>query len=131
MRERVLKRDRLRCRACGAQGRLLVHHRDRSNEPNLLVTLCIRCHVRIHCSLGVRYWLSGLLLKLWRELHQEEPMQLQLALRSVAKRERSAHAFGQARGAALAPFSLHGANRGVRVARTICTAPAVFGPGER
>ncbi len=91
MRERVLERDRFRCRACGARRRLLVHHRDQSNEPNLLVTLCIRCHVRIHRSLGVRYWLSGLLLKLWRELHQHDPMQLQLTLRFVAKKDRSEH----------------------------------------
>jgi hypothetical protein len=131
MRERVLERDRFRCRACGAQRRLLVHHRDQSNEPNLLVTLCIRCHVRIHRSLGVRYWLSGLLLKLWRELHQHDPMQLQLTLRFVAKKDRSEHFSEQRRCAGLAPFSRHEANRGVRVARTIRTAPAVFGPGER
>ena len=99
MREGVLEHDRFRCRACGAGKRLLVHHRDRSNEPILPVTLCIRCHVRIHRSLGVRYWLSGLLLKLWRELHQQEPMQLQLALRSVAEKDRSEDAFEQARGA--------------------------------
>ena len=121
IREQVVERDRFRCRACGTRRRLLVHHRDRSNEPDLLVTLCIRCHVRIHRSLGVRYWLSGLVLKLWRELHRHEPMQLQLAL----------NAFEQARDAALAPFSPDEANQGVRVRRTICTATAVFGPGRR
>jgi len=80
MREHVLERDRFRCRACGQQRRLLVHHPDLHNEPKLLVTLCSRCHVRIHRSLGVRCWLSGLLLKLWRELHQHEPVQLPLRL---------------------------------------------------
>jgi hypothetical protein len=105
MREGVLERDRFRCRACGQQRRLLVHHRYPRNEPKLLVTLCTRCHVRIHRSLGVRYWLSGLLLKLWRELHQHEPVQLPLAFRPVAKRERSERGFEQARSAALALFS--------------------------
>lgn len=131
MRERVLERDRLRCRACGGRRRLLVHHRDQSNEPDLLVTLCIRCHVRVHRSLGVRYWLSDLLLKLWRELHQHEPMQLQLALRFVAKGERSEHALGQGRGPALALFSEHETNRGVHVASATHPAPAVFGACER
>jgi hypothetical protein len=35
----------------------------------LLVTLCIRCHVRLHHSLRVRRWLPDALLGLWRELH--------------------------------------------------------------
>ncbi len=106
MRERVLERDRFRCRACGQQRRLLVHHRDSRNEPKLLVTLCTRCHVRIHRSLGVRYWLSGLLLKLWRELHQHEPVQLPLAFRAVAKRRRSERGFEQqVRSAGRALFS--------------------------
>jgi len=68
--------------ARGAKSRLLVHHRDHSNAPKVLVTLCMRCHIRIHRSSGVRHWLSGLLLQLWRELHQHEPMQLRLALHS-------------------------------------------------
>ena len=58
----------------------MVHHRHRSNAPKVLVTLCIRCHIRIHRSSGIRHWLSGLPLQLWRELH--EPMQLRLALHS-------------------------------------------------
>lgn len=45
-------------------------------KPRVLVTLCRRCHVRIHRSLGVRYWLSGLLLNVWRELDQHEQMQI-------------------------------------------------------
>jgi len=85
MRERVLERDRLRCRACGARSRLVVHHRDGSNEPDGLVTLCIRCHTRIHRSSGLRHWLSGTSLGLWRELHRRDPMQLQLAFKNAAK----------------------------------------------
>ena len=86
MRERVLERDRLRCRACGARSRLVVHHRDGSNEPDGLVTLCIRCHTRIHRSSGLRHWLSGTLLRLWRELHRRDPVQLQLAFKNAAKK---------------------------------------------
>jgi hypothetical protein len=50
LRELVLKRDRFRCCACGAESRLVVHHRDGRNVKPLL-TLCIRCHVRLHHSL--------------------------------------------------------------------------------
>ena len=79
LRERVLKRDRFRCSVCRTRSPLLVHHRERNNETKSLITLCIRCHVRIHRSLGLRYWLSGRLRTLWRELHPHEPEQLQLA----------------------------------------------------
>jgi hypothetical protein len=44
LRDRILKRDRYRCRGCGARSRLVVHHRDRRNEEELLLTLCIGCH---------------------------------------------------------------------------------------
>jgi hypothetical protein len=67
--------------------RLVVHHRERSNAPASLVTLCIRCHTRIHCSSGVRHWLSGRLLRLWRELHLRDPVQLQLLFRNTAKKD--------------------------------------------
>ena len=69
LRELVLERDRFRCRGCGKRAALVVHHRDRRNRANLLVTLCIRCHIRIHRSSGLRYWFSEMLARLWRELH--------------------------------------------------------------
>jgi hypothetical protein len=110
MRERVLERDRFRCRVCGARQRLLIHHRDRHNEPKVLVTLCSRCHVRIHRSLGVRHWLSGLLLKLWREPHRHEPMQLRLAL-GPARTERTENTFDQTDSTVLAPLPVGRENR--------------------
>jgi hypothetical protein len=121
MRERVLERDRFRCRACGTERRLLVHHRTLNNEPQVLVTLCIRCHVRIHRSLGVRYWLSGLLLKLWRELHQDEPLQLLLALDPVTGGQGLPCVFEQAGSAVRAPLSPRQANPlpGIRAARAL------------
>jgi hypothetical protein len=69
LRDRILKRDRYRCRGCGARSRLVVHHRDRRNEEELLLTLCIGCHMRVHHSYGLRHWLPAMLLGLWRELH--------------------------------------------------------------
>ncbi len=89
LRERVLERDRFRCRGCGKRSALVVHYRDRRNRANLLVTLCIRCHMRIHHSSGWRYWLSEMLVRLWRELHPNDPVQLQLTFRKAAKRKSS------------------------------------------
>ncbi len=89
LRERVLERDRFCCRGCGKRSALVVHHRDRRNRANLLVTLCIRCHLRIHHSSGWRYWFSAMLVRLWRELHPNAPMQLQLTLRNAEKKEKS------------------------------------------
>jgi len=74
----ILKRDRFRCRVCGVGRRLVVHHRDESNAKHLLITLCIRCHVRLHRSRRLRYWVPEALLRLWRELHPAVPLQLQL-----------------------------------------------------
>jgi hypothetical protein len=82
----VLERDRFRCRGCGSKRwALVIHHRDGHNRTDLLVTSCIRCHVRIRHSLGLKYWFSTLLLRLWRELHPNEPMQLQLTFEKADK----------------------------------------------
>jgi hypothetical protein len=89
LRERMLERDRFCCRGCGKRSALVVHHRDRRNRANLLVTLCIRCHIRIHHSSGWRYWFSKMLVRLWRELHPNAPMQLQLTFRNAEKKEKS------------------------------------------
>jgi len=132
MRERVLERDRFRCRACGARRGLLVHHRARDNGARALITLCIRCHVRIHRSLGIRYWLSGLLLKLWRELHQHEPMQLRLALWPVTQGQLSPHAFEPAASAVTAPLFRRLANREEPLPGAICcTARTLLELGAR
>jgi hypothetical protein len=89
LRERVLERDRFRCRGCGRRSELVVHHRDRHNQADLLVTLCIRCHIRIHHASGLKYWFSKTLVRLWRELHPSAPMQLQLTFRNAEKKENS------------------------------------------
>jgi hypothetical protein len=87
LREQILERDQFRCSACQTRSRLLVHHRDQNNQARSLITLCIRCHMRIHHSVGLRRWLSGQLLQLWRELHPSDPEQLQLAFNNVAKND--------------------------------------------
>jgi hypothetical protein len=87
LRDRILKRDRFRCRCCGARSRLVVHHRDRRNEEELLLTLCIGCHMRVHHSHGMRNWLPKMLLGWWREWHEGEPVQLQLALTNVPSKD--------------------------------------------
>jgi hypothetical protein len=89
LRERVLVRDRFRCRGCGKRSALIVHHRDRRNRTNLLVTLCVRCHVRIHRSSGLKYWFPEILVRLWREVHPNAPMQLQLSFQDVEKKNHS------------------------------------------
>ena len=102
LRERVLKRDRFGCRVCGASAPLVVHHRDGRNEARLLVTLCAGCHMRLHHSYGFRHWLSGLLLRLWRELHHRDLVQLQLSLKKTSKVKTST-AFNLVRKPAVSP----------------------------
>jgi hypothetical protein len=89
LRERVLERERFCCRGCGKRSALVVHHRRRHNRANLLVTLCVRCHIRIHRSSGWRYWFSEMLVRLWRELHPNAPMQLKLTFRNADETETS------------------------------------------
>jgi len=106
LRERVLERDRFRCRACGARSPLVVHHRDRSNQPESLVTLCIRCHMRIHRSSGFRYWFSAILMRLWRDLHPRKPVQLQLALKNATKKQTSGNSLKKTSVVTMPLFSL-------------------------
>jgi hypothetical protein len=85
LRDLILKRDRFRCRACGSARRLVVHHRYERNASSLLITLCIRCHVRLHHSRRFRSWVPEALLGLWNELHPSEPLQLQLAFNNEGR----------------------------------------------
>jgi hypothetical protein len=62
----------------------------------LLITLCIRCHIRIHRSSGLKYWFSEILVRLWRELHPNAPIQLQLSFQNVDKKNNSKGVFKEA-----------------------------------
>jgi hypothetical protein len=106
LRELVLERDRFRCRGCGKRSALVVHHRDRHNRANLLITLCIRCHIRIHRSLGLRYWFSEMLARLWHELHPNAPMQLQLYFRNIGYKDNSKGLYEEATGKVLPLLTL-------------------------
>jgi len=58
----VMRRDQFRCKACGTNQGLIVHHKGgleapvsrwlankgKSNDPNNIVTLCTSCHDAIH-----------------------------------------------------------------------------------
>ena len=59
--------------------RLVVHHRGGDNQKRWLITLCIGCHTRVHRYRALRSWVPEVLLKLWRERHPREPVQLQFA----------------------------------------------------
>jgi hypothetical protein len=83
----VIRRDGFRCRACGANSRLLVHHRATNSEERSLITLCVRCHIRVHRWRWFRYRVSSTLVQLWTELHAGAPLQLQFPLGTPAQTE--------------------------------------------
>ena len=78
-REEVLDRDGRQCRGCEGRELLIVHHRTGEQSPAQMITLCARCHARVHRLQAIRYWLPPLLLTLWEEQHPNRPLQLQLA----------------------------------------------------
>jgi len=84
-REAILRRDHFQCRVCGCpeERQLLVHHRDgASNDPSTLITLCRKCHVRIHRTFrpGWGFLVQSLLRRLWREANQTLAEQRLLSL---------------------------------------------------
>lgn len=70
-RREIMRRDGFRCRRCGAKGRLNVHHRHYvyGRQPwqypdSNLVTLCERCHRRVHLMQHVRWAIWMLIMML-------------------------------------------------------------------
>jgi hypothetical protein len=85
LRTAVLILDGCACRICGESNleMLLVHHRRPGvDRMHLLVTLCRRCHNRVHHTWRPAWWFLtwDLLRWLWREANQHLPEQLPLAL---------------------------------------------------
>jgi 5-methylcytosine-specific restriction endonuclease McrA len=79
LRGEILERDGHQCRACGSSARLHVHHRKPGvNDHAWLITVCARCHARLHRLAAVRIWIPELLVALWIEQHPGAPVQLQL-----------------------------------------------------
>ena len=53
LRKFILKRDGYKCVSCGSTKKLHRHHIDLSktnNEPSNLITLCSKCHVKVHST---------------------------------------------------------------------------------
>jgi hypothetical protein len=69
LREQVLARDHGQCQCCGEPGLPVHHRRPGVHRLHRLVTLCLKCHARIHHTYRPRYGFTGLLRVLWRELH--------------------------------------------------------------
>ena len=77
-REAVLARDGHCCRVCGGKDRVAVHHRRPGfHERDLLISVCIHCHARLHRLAVLRRWVPCLLAELWQEIHPGVPVQLQ------------------------------------------------------
>jgi hypothetical protein len=80
-REEVLQRDSCRCRACGSERWVGVHHRQAGNHtPSLLIALCAACHAQVHRLLSMRKWIPALVAELWAEQHPGAPVQIQMEL---------------------------------------------------
>lgn len=61
--------------------KLIVHHRrPGSNKPAVHITLCRRCHVRVHRRRQLPGFYSDLFLLLWLEQHPAWPVQWRLPL---------------------------------------------------
>ena len=80
-REEVLQRDGRRCRACGSERWVGVHHREaRNHTPSLLLALCAACHAQVHRLLSIWKWIPALVAELWAEQHPGAPVQIQMEL---------------------------------------------------
>jgi hypothetical protein len=74
-RDEVLGRDRYRCQNCG-DAEILVHHRRPDDPASALITLCRRCHPRVHHRRRLYVGMPDLLIKLWWEQHRGQAEQL-------------------------------------------------------
>jgi hypothetical protein len=59
---------------------LLVHHRSYREDPELMITLCRRCHPKIHFLQWLTCYKHPYFVRLWREIHANRPFQLQFEL---------------------------------------------------
>jgi 5-methylcytosine-specific restriction endonuclease McrA len=81
LRHMILSRDGAHCSACGRFQGLVVHHRrPGANQARFLLTLCRRCHARLHRTFRPRYGFPVMLRVLWREQHRGLAEQRELAL---------------------------------------------------
>jgi NMD protein affecting ribosome stability and mRNA decay len=79
--EEVLERDGDRCRACGSERWVGIHHRrPGDNRPSFLITICAACHAQVYRLLSIWKWVPALLAELWAEQPPGAPVQLQIEL---------------------------------------------------
>jgi hypothetical protein len=79
-RELVLTRDGC-CQVCLGLESLVVHHRRPGRDkPSWQITVCRRCHVRLHRRSQLPADYGELFFRLWQEQHPGWPAQLRLPL---------------------------------------------------
>ncbi len=98
LREQALERDDHQCQCCGEldPALVLVHHRRPGhNRLKYLVTICRRCHIRVHLTFrpAFAFALHPLLYQLWREVHRRFPRQTLLSFGSSVAAARQAALF--------------------------------------
>ena len=74
VRKAVMKRDRGRCRFCGVDAGLHLHHvvyrsQGGQHEESNLITLCLRCHDTVHSD--KKRWMPLLLGVIWTTYMEE------------------------------------------------------------
>lgn len=87
----MLIRDGRQCQGCAEldERLVLVHHRQRGvNRPRRLITLCRRCHPKVHRALQPRVGWPAILRELWREVHPGLAEQLEFSFYgAIVRRE--------------------------------------------
>jgi hypothetical protein len=78
--EAVLERDGHACRVCGGRDWIIVQHRARVADPDLMIAFCAACHARAYRLPAIPAWVPDVFLGLWQELHPQHPVQLQFDL---------------------------------------------------
>jgi hypothetical protein len=76
-REQALARDGWRCVSCAGDPPI-VHHRRPGRTLSILITLCSKCHGRVHHAPRLVFGMSEILERLWREQHPRQAEQLLL-----------------------------------------------------
>jgi hypothetical protein len=77
-REAVLDRDGRRCRACGSESKLAVHHRRPGiHQRRFLITLVPPATPAFTGCGAMRHWIEPTLVPIWHVQHPGAPVQLQ------------------------------------------------------
>lgn len=69
--ERVLLRDKRRCRVCGIASGVVHHRKPGVDRDEWLITLCPACHATVERLQELDRYLPPFLIELWREKHPD------------------------------------------------------------